>query len=536
MGALINGQNFVDSFLALLPLDMAVKAVAMTPRGSLKATNDEVEQLVNKVHPHTLWCGKWVHSEAERNASLGVKKEYPSQSEADFALLNAIASAAVELGISDEALLDAVMETFKQSGMYRPEKENAVLNHAAPKAVENALLNRKPIVVTVETQKLPRLASENGVINFSDHPPTPRVYVLQDLIVAVKVCVLAGLGGVSKTMLAMQWAVCVALGLPYMGKATLAGVVLFILGEEDSDEIDRRFNAIVKFMKLSNEQIALVKKRIRAFPMNGLDSRLTSKQNGSLEGTEFTAEVIAASKALEIEAGIPVSLIVLDHAGLIHGGEFNSREDVVQTMRQVNFIAQQCNAAALVLAHSPKAAVGKNKAGEDADSNDVAGSAAWVDLARAVFVLRTMNADEGKKFGVDSDLRKNYASLSVVKNNYGPTGDSYWLHRLTVENYAVSVLNHVDLVKPIAPIKGGAALQKLIIEKITEHSAKYSKTGFVEKYRGNDGPLKATKREVQLALDELLGSGVLVLREPTSDERITHNLHQSIKEVLEVQS
>ena len=534
MGRLIDGQEFVDSFLTFLPPDTVANVVTLTPRSSLKAADDKVSALISTMRLHPLWEGKWNPSVKDQSASLRPLKVYESQSDADYALLNAIATSAVILGVEENSIQDAVMRTFEKSGLYRPEKRSSVENYGIPKATANALSNKVSNIVIAPTpnDKLPRLGNEDGLINFSNTPPSPRVYVLQDLIVAVKVCVLAGLGGVSKTMLAMQWAVCVALGLPYMGKETLLGAVLFILGEEDSEEIDRRFNAIVKFMKLSNEQIALVKKRIRAFPMNGLDSRLTSKQNGSLEGTEFTAEVIAASKALEIEAGIPVSLIVLDHAGLIHGGEFNSREDVVQTMRQVNFIAQQCNAAALVLAHSPKTAVGKDKA----DSNDVAGSAAWVDLARAVFVLRTMDDTEGKSFGVDSGMRKNYASLSVVKNNYGPTGDSYWLHRLTVENYAVSVLNHVDLVKPITPMKGGAALQKLIISKITEHTGQYSKTGFVEKYRGNDGPLKATKREAQLALDELLGSGVLVLREPTSDERITHNLHQSIKEVLVVQS
>jgi RecA-family ATPase len=532
MGRLIDGQELVDSFLTFLPPDTVTNMVALTPRSAVKATADEVQQLIKIMHQHPLMAGKWEHSIEERNASLGVKKEYPSHSEADFALLNAIAIAGVALGVSDDALLDAVMETFMQSGMYRSEKQSAVFNHAAPKAVANATQNRKPIAVVVESQKLPRLGNEDGLINFSNTLPTPRVYVLQDLIVAVKVCVLAGLGGVSKTMLAMQWAVCVALGLPYMGKETLLGAVLFILGEEDSEEIDRRFNAIVKAMNLTAEQIALVQKRIRAFPMNGLDARLTRKQAGALEGTDFTAEVIAASKALEIEAGVPVRLVILDHAGLIHGGEFNSREDVVQTMRQVTFIAQECKAAVLVLAHSPKTAVGKDKA----DSNDVAGSAAWVDLARAVFVLRTMDDAEGKNLGVEPEVRKNYASLAVVKNNYGPTGDLFWLQRVTVENYGVSILNPVNLVKPILAMKGVAVLQSLIVSKIKSHISLYSKTGFRDKHHGKTGPLKASKNEIDLALDDLLNRGVLILREPLDAERKQFGLHHTTKLVLDVKA
>lgn len=383
-------------------------------------------------------------------------------------------------------------------------------------------------ILTSSIHPSPKLVIADGVIKFSDIPPSPRVYVLQDLIVAVKVCVLAGLGGVSKTMLSMQIAVCVALGLPYMGKATLPGAVILILGEEDAEEIARRFNAIAKAMNLSPEQIALAAQRILAFPMNGLDSRLTKKQVGALEATEFTTEVIAVSKALEIEAGVPVRLIVLDHAGLIHGGEFNSREDVVQTMRQVNFIAQESQAAVMVLAHSPKTAIGKEKA----DSNDVAGSAAWVDLARAVFVLRTMDDADGKSYGINLDLRKDYASLSIVKNNYGPTGDSFWLKRTLIESHSVSVLEPVNLTIPAQPPKGVEALQQRILNKIAMHPGKYSKRGFIDVHNASDSNLKATKRATASALENLIANGEVIVKLPSPETRKQFSLHHTVKETL----
>jgi hypothetical protein len=285
-------------------------------------------------------------------------------------------------------------------------------------------------------------------------------------------------------------------------------------------------------MSLSDEQIALVKARIRAFPMNGLDARLTKKQIGALESTEFTAEVIAASKTLATESDVPVRLIVLDHAGLIHGGEFNSREDVVQTMRQVNFIAQESEAAVMVLAHSPKTAIGKEKA----DSNDVAGSAAWVDLARAVFVLRTMDDAEGKTFGIGSDMRKNYASLSIVKNNYGPTGGEFWLQRVTVESHSVSVLEHVHLSIPLAPVTGIEGLQKRIISTITQHQGKYSRRGFIDAYTGDKSYIKAPKRTIEQALDNIITSGEVTIKPPTDEVRKQWNLHHKVKETLHSKS
>ncbi len=374
----------------------------------------------------------------------------------------------------------------------------------------------------------PALEMKDGLIDFSRISPPPRDYAVEDLIVLSKVSVLAGLGGVSKTMLSMHMAVSVALGLPFLDKPTLLGSVILILGEEDSDEIARRFNAIAKIMALTDEQLDLVKSRIKAFPLNGLDARLTRKQLGSLEATEFTDEVIAASNKLHAESKLPVNLIILDHAGLIHGGEFNSREDVVQTMRQVSLISQQSKASVLVLAHSPKTAVGKEKA----DSNDVAGSAAWVDLARSVFVLRTMDESEAKEFAIKKEMIKNYASLTVVKNNYGPTGTRFWLQRTTVDSHSVSVLEHASLFRPAQIMTLDEQLQGRIISQVKSSHGKYSKRGFVDAHTGSHSLIKAPKRTIQSALDDLIVKGEIVVKKPSEEIRKFFGLHHNIKETL----
>lgn len=521
---LIQGQHLVDAFIKFLP-ERAIEVLKTA------ACTHDLQRLVDKVNSHPLWGGNWQTSQSGWGNNLSTLPVYPSQSEADFALINAIAKNAVLLNIPKNELNKAVLQTFMQSEMYREDKFRTIVNHAIPKAVTNAL-QANPQSQTQKSIKLPRLGITDGLIKFSTNPPPPRDYVLQDLIVASKVCVLAGLGGVSKTMLAMQWAVCVALGLPYMEKKTLQGAVMLILGEEDTDEIARRFNAIAVFMQLTSNQTMLVQERVLAFPMNGLDARLTRKIAGSLEGTDFTNEVIEASKALEAKSGVPVRFIGLDHAGLIHGGEFNTREDVVQTMRQVNYVAQETRASVLVLAHSPKTAIAKDKS----DSADVAGSAAWVDLARAIFVLRTMSDDEGKSFGINPDKRHQYAALSVVKNNYGPTGDTFWLCRHVVINYEVSVLQPINLAKPPPPVKGSGKLQELIVSKIKQYPGKYSKSGFRDSHQGKSGPLKASKSDIDIAINELLNKGELILRAPTDAECKAHGIHHQTKFVLEAKS
>lgn len=530
MGALVDGQPFIDAFMEFMPeRDRRCEATV----GSDTAPDMLVQAVMEKARAEPLWDGNWQRTYRGLGNSLNTEPAYPSQSEADFALLGEIVRLAVNAEAKDTVLADVAIRVFEQSGLYRDEKRAAITKHAIPKLIASALIDRdlraEPSIRHKPEVKLPRLAAQEGMIEFTDEPPPPREYVLQDFILTGKACVLAGLGGVSKTMWLMQLSVCTALGLPFMSKRSLTGSVMLILGEEDHAEIHRRFNAIVKVMGLTGGQIDLVRNRVRAFPMNGLDARLSRVQNGSLEGTDFTAEIITATKELERDAGLPVRLIGLDHAGLIHGGEFNTREDVVQTMRQVNFIAHETHAAAMVLAHSPKGANVKDKA----DAADVAGSAAWVDLARAVFVIRTMNDDDGKNFGIAPELRHAYASLAVVKNNYGPAGDVIWLRRTVVGGYSVSVLDYVELNKPAPVARGSNAIQERILNFIKARPGQYSKTGLRDTHAGKDGHFKANKADVAAALEELLASGQIKLRAPTADEREQFGLGAQVKSVME---
>lgn len=519
MGSLIDGHNLALQLLDFLPAEGKQEPIEVVATNVSPELVDAVAKAAEKA---ILWGGDW-HGSA-------FWKGYQSQSEADMALLGDIGRIAIRQNVPHEMLADIMFTVFKRSGLYRADKIRSIKQHTIPKLIASIQAEAEDTPNGTDDEPLPRLALHEGLIEFSDEPPPPREFVLEDLILAVKVCVLAGLGGVSKTMWMMMLAVCVALGEPFMGKLTKAGAVLLILGEEDAEEIWRRFGAIAVMRGLTQEQIALVKRRVRAFPMNGLDARLTQVTGGSLEGTAFASEIIAASNELEAVAGVPVVLIGLDHAGLVHGGEFNSREDVVQTMRQVNYIAQQAKAAVMVLAHSPKTSVGKDAS----DSNDVAGSAAWVDLARAVFVLRAMTEAEGREFGFTTELRSQYVSLSVVKSNYGPSGGKYWLRRKTIDSHGVGVLLQVELNKPAPASKGGDLVQARVLEFIKGNPGRYSKTGLRDTHSGKDGPFKASKNDVSAALGNLVSAAKIVMREPTSEERKVFGLSRQITQVMEV--
>ena len=84
----------------------------------------------------------------------------------------------------------------------------------------------------------------DGDICISRSAPPKRDFVFADTVTRGALSVIAGSGGVSKTSLAMQIAVSMAVGQSSVGFQVMQGSVVVFLGEEDSPERDRRFGAI----------------------------------------------------------------------------------------------------------------------------------------------------------------------------------------------------------------------------------------------------------------------------------------------------
>jgi len=100
-----------------------------------------VETLTNwasQNHPR-LWYGPW-------DKPLGIldDKRYPSQSEADMALVGHLAREALRLGCPPESATAVVLNTFARSCLYREKKKLQVETYAIPKALQSALAANLP--------------------------------------------------------------------------------------------------------------------------------------------------------------------------------------------------------------------------------------------------------------------------------------------------------------------------------------------------------------------------------------------------------
>ncbi|MBM3273200.1 AAA family ATPase, partial [Candidatus Kaiserbacteria bacterium] len=427
---------------------------------------------------------------------------------------------AVKRGITaTEVLAASTLATFERSKLYRPEKCRQIENYAIPKAVQAALV--KPVAKANLVTAEPLLSLAAGRLVLPKSPPPKRAWTIDKLLPSGKCGVLAGLGGVSKTMVASVWGVHVAIGKTWADLDVAEGAAMLLLGEEDQAEVYARVGAICR--ELSDKERTTVEDRLLVFPWAGKDLRLTRLCEGNPIETTLVSEIIRAAQAHAARCGKLIRLIVIDHARLAIGGDPNDAQHVSEVMRASTKIADVTGAAVLLIAHSPKTAIAKLKNGDDADAADVAGSIAWVDNSRSAMVLTTMREDEAKKFGIDKDLRHQYARLKLVKANYAPTDWGCWLHRHTVPGWGVAV----PVVATLAPppkTSSNRDLEVRVLTLVSELPGQLSLRKLRNNYAGKTKHLKASEGEVELALQKLLKENRLQQRAPNEEEKREYGL------------
>lgn len=129
-GDVVEGQWLVDEFLDLIatstPLSKSSARVEESSGNHVDCNMvDKIAQIVAAKYPK-LWCGDWQSDGNTRNP------EYPSQSEADFALCGHIMRTAAEQRIARSDFYGVVYSVFARSGLYRSEKDATLAKYTIP--------------------------------------------------------------------------------------------------------------------------------------------------------------------------------------------------------------------------------------------------------------------------------------------------------------------------------------------------------------------------------------------------------------------
>jgi hypothetical protein len=219
-------------------------------------------------------------------------------------------------------------------------------------------------------------------------PPTetdPNELIMQRFLYRGAVCLVLGPTGVGKSSFLMQLAIHFAVGQPLFGITPGTAYrerglrVLLIQAENDDGDLAEMRDGVLAGCQLNDVQKVQAQKRVMVCTVNDRSS----------DRFALTLD------ALLTEHG-PFDVVIVDPAFAYLGGDSNSQKDVSRFMRELLNPLLQRHKVGLILAHhTNKPLRGKEK--DNWEAGDFAylgaGSAEWINPARAALAIRSIGSD-----------------------------------------------------------------------------------------------------------------------------------------------
>lgn len=256
-------------------------------------------------------------------------------------------------------------------------------------------------------------------------------------IPAQGVSVLAGLGGVGKSTLALQLASCVVLGEAFIGECDILrpGPVLIYAGEDVASVAGERLNWLRQDLRWSDSAISRIEQEVRFIHRPEIEvaadldvrarvKRILAQDAASLvlqytRNREVVQPLDAWGRFAHALSRYPgTRMLILDPKVLVDLSEENDAYAQASFMSRLHQFAVDFDLCILLIHHTTKAAA----RAEVVDAEMVRGSGAIVNEARHVMTLSKKVYPKGQR------QRPNRLSLSVVKTNYGPLADYTLFH------------------------------------------------------------------------------------------------------------
>lgn len=263
--------------------------------------------------------------------------------------------------------------------------------------------------------------SDGDVSQFFESDPPPRKWFVHNRLLAGRAAVLTGIGGASKTTALYHLALGAVLGrLTWDWKIDTTGTALLFLTEDTRDDAHHALAALCE--DLSDEERALIGRKLKVFPLAGEDVRLLSVDQGALFENARGQGLLELCNAFKDLAFIGIDPAV----GLSEGSELDQAHQRYLG-QYVDKIAIQTGACAMLVTHSTKASANA----DEITSHASRGGGGITDAVRAEFLLRTMTAKEATAHGIQGNDRKRFVQLIATKANKAPL-DAFsplWLER-----------------------------------------------------------------------------------------------------------
>jgi hypothetical protein len=230
-------------------------------------------------------------------------------------------------------------------------------------------------------------------------------------------------GGRAKTTLGALEAVSMTCGRNLLTNEPMTTLrVWYLNGEEDQDELDRRFTAICQRYGITEADCGgrLFVQSVRDKPIR-LGSLLKSTPTLNRSALDQIETEIRAKQ---------IDVLMLDPLVSFHSLNENDNGQMDLLLKEgLGGIASRTNCAGEIFHHSGKAKPGQ----AETIVEDARGASAILWAVRGARVLNFMTPDEAEKLGIGEDARRFHVRITNGKANMGPLGKATWF-KLAVEN------------------------------------------------------------------------------------------------------
>lgn len=280
--------------------------------------------------------------------------------------------------------------------------------------------------------------------------PPKREWVIDGFLPSKIVVAVIAAGGTGKSYFAMHLAVCIASGTPLFGRhqPKSAAKVVFISGEDDRHELQRRLHKVVA--GLSPQARLLVNQNLHFIDLADSFELFTEKNNKGEVAITKTPSLIC--KQITEQVGSDIGLVIVDPVARFRGGDENFAADATRFVQSLQQIRDQLNTSVLCLHHVNKVA------GKGGNQNNARGSSAFIDGVRLVFQLNTLLESEIRTLYGNPFALPPLLTVQSVKSNYGKPAEPMILARRddgSLELFDVIAEDHQqnDLLKEIEVCK-----------------------------------------------------------------------------------
>jgi RecA-family ATPase len=213
----------------------------------------------------------------------------------------------------------------------------------------------------------------------------------------------------------------VAAGLPYLGRPTLQGRVVYVAAEDGEQEVLRRLQTVVKALQLTAVQQSAITSNFEFYPVAGTDLTLLWSDRGVVRQTPMV-------ESLATDIG-EARVVAIDPVSRIHGCEENSNTVATKLVQAGEVIAHRTGASVLLAHHTGKAAARE----ELDDAYAARGGSGFADAARSVLRLIAASPESPSVKGLDIDMQQlregNILRLRHAKSSYERRAADVWLER-----------------------------------------------------------------------------------------------------------